>query len=347
MKGRMTMKLIELYLEDIKRRLFRKNRDDIIDEIRSTLMDMIEDRNPNPGQGADKELIKTVLKEYGSPRKVASQYSLQNYLIGPRLFPLYKQILMIVLIVVTGASLLSYLIALISQPGLESSVLEAVLQVLGDLIGGLFVTFGAVTLSFACIERTTPEDWEVSLDDDWEPDYLVKEEDGDRVKIAESAVEITVNIIFITLLNFFFDRIGIYYMSDAGWNSVPILNDDFIQYIPWITTYAVLDIALALYLIRTECWDKFSSIVKILINVFKIAITFAIINGPAIITVESSAWQTLFPSATMTAAEVSRIANIVLNVLMGISIFGLAVESIKRLYLSFVKGHSLIKFKAD
>ncbi len=342
------MKLIELYLDDVRRHLLlRKNRDDIIEEIRSTLMDTVEDRSPNPGQEPDEETVKNVLKEYGSPRTVAAQYSQRNYLIGPRLFPLYEQVLMIVLIVVSAVSLLGFFVALIGQSGFETGLLDGILQMLGNLSGSLFAAFGIVTLSFAAIERTVFEEWDVNLDEDWEPDYLLKEEGNECVKIGESAVEITMNIIFIAVLNFFFHWIGIYYLSDAGWHSVPIFTDAFNQYIPWITCYAVLDIALALYLIRTEYWDKFSSIAKILINIFKIAITFAITVGPAIITIDSSAWQALAPSAEMTALNLSGIANTVLNVLLGLSIFGLTVDSIRRLYLSFIKGHSTIKFTPD
>ena len=44
------MKLLALYLDKIRQNLPQRNREDILKEIRSTLMDMIEDRNPNPGR---------------------------------------------------------------------------------------------------------------------------------------------------------------------------------------------------------------------------------------------------------------------------------------------------------
>lgn len=69
------MNLIELYLEEIRRQLPSRNRDDILKEIQSTLMDTIEDRNPNPGAEPDTETVKAVLKEFGSPRKVAKRLS--------------------------------------------------------------------------------------------------------------------------------------------------------------------------------------------------------------------------------------------------------------------------------
>ena len=38
------MKLLDLYLDKIRQNLPQRNREDILKEIRSTLLDMIEDR---------------------------------------------------------------------------------------------------------------------------------------------------------------------------------------------------------------------------------------------------------------------------------------------------------------
>lgn len=342
------MKIIDLYLEEIRHRLPPRNREDILNEIHSTLMDMIEDRNPNPDQEPGEEAVKAVLKSFGSPRKVALQYGARNYLIGPRFFPLYLLILRIVLIIVAALNILGVIVALIGQSGFDAGVFTLAAQILGDLFSSLFAAFGIVTLSFAGIERTTPKEWEVDLDKDWQPEHLLKQENQERVKLAELAVNITMNLILIALINFFLDRIGLYYLADSGWRSVPIISDAFQRYIPWITAYSILDIALNLYLIRQEYWDTISSIAKIVLNVFKIAVTAAIITGPAIISINPAGWQAMFPHAGTTAQGFSQTANIVLNVLMGLSIFGLSVDSIKRLYLTFIKGrHAAIDIHAE
>ena len=145
-------------------------------------------------------------------------------------------------------------------------------------------------------------------------------------------------MIFIAVLNFFLDRIGVYYLSDVGWVSAPILNQNFNRYIPWITAGAALDIALNLYLIRKGFWDKLSVIGKVLLNAFKIAITFTMLIGPAIFTIDPSAWQALALDSTTTAQELTRILNFAFDILFGLAIFGLAVDSIKRLYEAFIKG---------
>jgi len=167
------MKLLNLYLEDLRTHLPAKNREDILKEIRSTLMDMIEDQNP--GQSPDEEMVKAVLEAFGAPRKVAQQYIERNYLIGPRMFPMYLQVLKIVLIVVACLNVLGVVISLVKQTGIDPSVFEAGFEIIGGLFSSLFTAFGIVTLSFAGIEWTTPEEFKDALTQEWSPDDLLKE----------------------------------------------------------------------------------------------------------------------------------------------------------------------------
>ncbi|MFN2304018.1 MAG: hypothetical protein ACK2TV_09840, partial [Anaerolineales bacterium] len=311
---------------------------DILREIQSTLMDTLEDRNPTPGQAPAEETVKIVLKEFGSPRQVASQYGLKNYLIGPRLFPIYVQVLKLVLIIIAALNILSVIIAIVNQSGYNAGLLDAIAQIIGGLFNSLFTGFGIVTLSFAGIERTTPEDWKIKLDQDWQPEHLLRGQNKQRVKVAELAIEITLALIFIALINFFLDRIGIYYLSDSGWVSAPILNDNFLRYIPWITAYAVMDIALDLYLIRKGFWDNYAVLAKIFINIVKIAVAFAIITGPIILTISSAALQGLNIALGTSVESLSSTLNTALDVVLGLSILGLVVDSIRRLYETFIKG---------
>ncbi len=342
------MNLLDLYLEEVHNLLPPKNRKDILKEIRSTLLDMIEDRKAQPGQGASEETVKSVLKDFGAPRKVARQFGARNVLIGPRLFPVYLQVLRIVLIVVAALNVLGLMVSVINPSGADASLFEMVFTIIGGLFSSLFTAFGIVTLSFAGIERTSPEEWKISLDQEWSPEDLRKHEKQERVSITELAIEITLMLIFITVLNFFLDRIGIHYLADSRWVSAPVLNENFNRYVPWITAGAALNIALNLYLIRQGFWDKLSVIGKVLLNAYNIAITFAILVGPAIFTIDPSAWQALTFDTQTTAQQLTRILNLVFDILFGLAIFGLVVDSIKRLYETFIKGnHGQIEIEAE
>jgi len=335
------MKLLNLYLEEVKNLLPLKNREDILQEIQSTIMDTIEDRNPNPGELPDEETVKEVLKEFGAPRKVAQQYIERNYLIGPKLFPIYLHVLKIVLIVVAALNIFGVIVSLVNQSGLGPNVFEIVLEVLGGLFSSLFTAFGVITLSFAGIERTTPDEFKYSLTHEWSPDDLLKEEDQEKISITGLAIEITLSLIFVTLLNFFMDRIGIYFLNESGWTSIPILNENFLRYIPWITAIAVLDIGKNMYLINKGYWDNVATIAKLVINAFRIALTYAIIKGPAIISINAAELQTLNFGLQTSAEGLSQTLNTILKVLLGLSIFGVVVESIKRIYDTFIKGQNV------
>jgi hypothetical protein len=313
------MKYLDLYLDKIRQSLPPRNREDILKEISSTLMDMIEDRNPNPG-------------------KVAVQYGARNYLIGPSMFPAYLQVLKIVLIVVAAFNIVGLIVAIASQTGFDSGMLDAIMQVIGSLLSSLFTAFGVVTLSFAGIERTTPEEMKVKVNQKWDPDDLLKEENQDQIKIFELALEITFSLIFIVLINFFLDKIGFYFLDSNGWTSTPILNENFLRYIPAITIYVVLDIVVDLYLLNKGAWDKLANGAKVLINIFKIAVNFAILTGPAVLTIQANVWQRIGEHSDLTVETINRYINLGLDIVLGLAIFGLVVETIKLIYKGFIKG---------
>src|SRR5512138_2038150 len=114
------MNLVDRYIAEVGKHLPRKNRADIEAEIRSTLEDMLDERMQASGakDPADEATVMALLKEYGSPREVAATYKTHQYLIGPRLFPIFEMVVRIVLVVVAGASLIGLGVSL-SETGLS------------------------------------------------------------------------------------------------------------------------------------------------------------------------------------------------------------------------------------
>jgi hypothetical protein len=79
------MKLIEIYIQEVTRRLPEKSREDIALELRSTIEDMLPD-------DYKEEDVKSVLEKLGNPATLASGYRDQPmHLIGPRYFDVYYQ----------------------------------------------------------------------------------------------------------------------------------------------------------------------------------------------------------------------------------------------------------------
>ena len=101
------MKLIDLYVVEVGRRLPRQQRADIEAELRSTLEDSVDDMAREQGKTPDEALAAEVLRRYGSPEKTAASYLPPRYLIGPELFPAYAK----VVVIVAGAVILALAVA--------------------------------------------------------------------------------------------------------------------------------------------------------------------------------------------------------------------------------------------
>src|SRR5512135_3638107 len=95
------MNIIDRYVAEVGKHLPGKSRADIEAELRSTLEDMLEDRSQKQGRPADETLAIELLKEYGSPGKVAATYHPTQYLIGPRVYPFFLFVARIVFSVLT------------------------------------------------------------------------------------------------------------------------------------------------------------------------------------------------------------------------------------------------------
>lgn len=331
------MKLIDLYIDELRQYLPPKNREDVLQEIRSTLMDMVEDRTPSGQDAPSDDIIKAVLKEYGAPRAVARQYNRHQYLIGPRLYPTYLKVLRIALPIVAAVSLVVFFAALISLNSMESGMLETVFTRFAGIFSSLFTAAMIITFIFAVLERTTPEDWRLDSPEEWAPDDLLKREAVERINIPGVAVEITMAVAFIVFLNFFLGWAGIYYLTADGFRSAPLLTDLFVQFVPWITAFTIMDILLNLYLIRSGQWDKAASIAKIVINLFKIGVLLAMIISPALVRVDPDALQALNIGDLGSATAIATALNVAFDVVLGLAIVGLLIEAGKRLYADFLK----------
>ncbi len=73
-----------------------------------------------------------------------------------------------------------------------------------------------------------------------------------------------------------------------------------------------------------------------------------IIAGPAIISISPTAWQVLNLEVNFTAQQLNRQMNTVLDVLLGLVIFGLAIDSIKTIVNGFFRNdHTRLHIKTQ
>ncbi|MFW6212786.1 MAG: HAAS signaling domain-containing protein [Spirochaetota bacterium] len=194
------MKIIEQYLHEIGRRLPAKGRTETVKELRSLLLDEIEERY---GPEATEENAKEVIAEFGPPSEVAKRYSGSVAVIAPALADLYYLILGIVLGAMVIASTTVFIVELATGAIGASELGGAVAGTLGSIVSGFLSGAGVLTLIFIGITRLG---WNEGLDTskDWTPEELrgVIVEPESESKVSHIAA-IAGGVVAIVLLNLF------------------------------------------------------------------------------------------------------------------------------------------------
>jgi len=287
------MNLIDRYVAEVGKNLpLLKGREDIEKELKSTLEDMLEDRAQSTGRTRDEALEIEVLKEYGSPQKVAQTYNPHPYLIGPKMFPFYLFVLKIVLAVVISVMLiLAGVQAVTDTPFMGADFVKIIGQGLGSALSAAIAAFGNVTLVFVILERVLPDKEISSFDDekDWDPASLAKEPDPDSVSRFELIMEIVFTFVALAILNLYPQWLGMFFFSEGEQTFIPLFTDAFFKFVPWINVTLVAQILLDVYLLRNAAWNNLTRIFNILIEGASLILTIVILRTPNIlgITAES------------------------------------------------------------
>jgi len=322
------MNLIELYVAEVGKRLPRRNRADIETEIKSTLQDMLDERSQKAGKPADEAMTRELLKEYGAPAKVAASYLPTQYLIGPRLFPMFLLVTRIVVAVLVGVSLFGLAVGFVNNTT-GPDFIQALGKFALQLFGGLIMAFGNIVLVFAILERVLPASKvEAETAEDWDPAELQAEPDPQFVKPAEPIFSIIFTVIGLIVLNLYPNLIGVGFVQDGRWVSVPMLSDAFFRYLPWINLLAILNIGLNVVLLRTARWSLATRIADILFEIGGIILAGFMLAGPSIVELSAGklAGTPLAPASTALVPVFGIMPIIVLVILIVVSTIEVAKE---------------------
>ena len=190
------MNLLNRYLQAVAKCLPSARRDDIIAELRANILSQMEDREQELGRPLTEDEQADILRRYGNPTIIAGRYRAHNLglafgrqLIGPELFPFYKTVLIINLLITVV-------------------VLAGVMPVVARAIGGaitlirvltpLAVQFGIVTLIFVILDRNKGR-----LLDKWDPRRLpalkAHPEDSPNAQNIFSFIAVAVGTLWLAL----------------------------------------------------------------------------------------------------------------------------------------------------
>ncbi len=260
------MNLLDRYIHEVGRFLPRKNRADIQAELRSSVVDTLEDRFG--AEPTEPEVVE-MLKELGSPREVAASYHPQGqYLIGPTLYPLFRMVATIVIAAVLGAQALAW--------GVSVFVAEESFPVL-EMIAGMFssipASLGWVVVAFMVLQYF---DAKPLLDDEpWDPKKLPEINPDQDLKRSEVIVSLVFNVLILVLISLFPQWIG--FVTFPGGNFYP--NPVIIRYLPLIQVSQACWMAFNIYLLWKGRQDLYTRVMAIGLNIFNVVVLTILVTG--------------------------------------------------------------------
>ncbi|PEM53345.1 HAAS signaling domain-containing protein [Bacillus wiedmannii] len=284
------MNLIDIYVEEVAKRLPEKNREDIILELRSTIEDMLPD-----DYNEDDE--KRVLEKLGSPVSLANGYlDRPMYLIGPRYFDVYTTLLKMIIPIAAVIALIAMVAENFVGYDGEQAVLNVILNLIGKGIGeiievGLHVFFW-LTLVFAILERTDKDKGTEPLTTSlkkWTPDDL-KNISYIPKKKAISKFEVFGGLmwtaIWATLYFYANHLVGVYSSTGSGLKFVaPTFNQDvLLQYWLIVVMIIVFEITISLYKLVQGQWTKRLAIGNTILQIAGTIVFIIIVVNPHIFT---------------------------------------------------------------
>jgi hypothetical protein len=287
------MELVTRYVSEVGRHLPEKTRADLEKEIRSLIEAALDDRATKTGRPVDEEMIVEVLKEFGPPEKMAASYLPERYLIGPRLFPAFINVVRIALPIVIILAALGLAVRLGYSDLQPKTVIEAIAEGFAGMFNTVLQVLGTIVLVFALLEyfapgfksRTLPRNLDVrSLTKEWDPRSLPKPAPApQKVGVVGLSVEIAFTVVAIVIFNFYPQLIGVGY-SGTEWVSIPVLADVFFtRYLPWLNIVWALQIVLDSIVIGRGRWETGTGWLYVTVKAMSVVINLAMLTGPALI----------------------------------------------------------------
>jgi len=291
------MEILERYLYAVGKWLPKKQKKDIQAELESTIYDNLESRFGAKEEYIEEE-VSEIIKEFGSPWKVASGYTgLTDRLIGPELLPIYFTLSAIISGAVILCLLVSFIVGLF-RPDIDfKSFILGFLELVPSLIIAVATVVGFTTIVFALIEKNVPgyklksvpklktkENGFTINDEKWSPKDLPPVPKGkQKISRWEPIVGIIFSVIAIVLFNFFREKLGIYYTPEwgSGWEFVPVLSEDAVKiFLPfWNTTWG-LSIVFCMYQLIKGRWTLPMRISDLIRSFVDAAVIIIMIKGP-------------------------------------------------------------------
>ncbi len=261
------MSVMENYLMEVSSHLTVEHKDDILDELRSSIQEQWDDKAEEAGKQLSEEEKAESLLSFGHPMMVAAQYNQQQYLIGPAYFPFYKHAVKTAVLLIIGIQLALAVISELTNADWSISITGVLFNLLDT---ALFVA-AIVTVIFVVLEQSNEKlPWFSS----WSPKSLL----GSN-RVAVDRQDLFTNLITESVFLVWWN----------GWLSLINFNDGsglgFILSDHWQLMYwpinAIFGTALLLHLsmLITNRWNRVSILIELALDIASIGVLLFLLSS--------------------------------------------------------------------
>ncbi|MGI6153138.1 MAG: HAAS signaling domain-containing protein [Christensenellaceae bacterium] len=332
----MTFEIIERYIYAVTSRLPQSKREDIRQELRSIIEDMMEAYG-----GHTEENARRAIEELGDPKKLAEKYNdSPKYLISPAVYDNYVLILKIVLFAVTIGVIVGAIADSFAQPGVWQTVPQitagaagAIGNFFADLIGGLVTAFAWVTIVFFILDRYNVR-MDLKMDKEWSIENLRElPKEGGEIKRGECIAGIVFSTVFMLIFALVPWVLSAYFPVDGSIQIVPVFDLQVVMQRMglFFAMYGLGILKEAGKLIAGR-WSTKLGIFSAVISVITLLLMLGIFADMAI-------WNPSF------AGEVTQLGNIgsdifisVWNIITSVFVFIVVIASVLGMVTEIIKG---------
>ena len=268
--------MIERYIYDVTRRLPENERDEVRQELKASIVDMLPDDPDDP----DDPAIRDVLSRLGAPRLLAEQYRQKpRYLISPAMFDLYISVLKMVVPIVAGISAcIGFFdpVLSVSIGKLAVSVLSLAIE--GAVQGLFWVTFGFVLFEHFDVKK-----------DGWTVDNLPKLPDQSGVKIsrASTVVDMIMSIFFTCLIiSMIISGQWIFILNRGAEIIPPFSVEAGVRMIPFIVAAGIFSVILSCLKLIWARWNIPLCVINFVYNIAWTGAAIYILHWPDLLSRE-------------------------------------------------------------
>ncbi len=246
------MDLIDRYAHQVGRRLPRRMRADVEQELRSSLQDALEERTvASEGEPTD-EAVVGLLHELGPPAQLAESYLPERWLIGPSMMPAFRLTMKVCLIVLATLVVASFGLGLWRTTPTLADLGMALLRLVGSFLSNALPVLGAVVIVFALVERFGDRTTDAAVD--WDPKTLPPVDDPDRASRGGLIAGAVVVVLAGVVLNLFPESIGSFARVGGETVFVPLLGPGLRAMMPLVNLGLAGVLIVNLAVLRAGRW---------------------------------------------------------------------------------------------